>query len=168
AHRCRGIVRLREKPGSSPRQRCRQSTGKKTGMPRTWSMLGRQATRPIARMAGQIVISALRSLDAPPRAIGWSRSGALAHLRAGLRRNAGQTRSREAVLKARISIVSTFRAIAAIIALCGGTFAAGPTAAHELRPAIATAILDRSGAIELRVTLNLEAYVAGIGALRSD
>jgi hypothetical protein len=71
-------------------------------------------------------------------------------------------------LKARISIVSTLRAIAAIIALCGAAFAAGPTAAHELRPAIATATLDRSGSIELRVTLNLEAYVAGIGAQRSD
>jgi HupE/UreJ protein len=71
-------------------------------------------------------------------------------------------------LKARIiSIASTLRAIAAIIGLCGGTFA-GPTAAHELRPAIATATLDRSGSIELRVTLNLEAYVAGIGAQRSD
>jgi hypothetical protein len=68
----------------------------------------------------------------------------------------------------RISIVSTLRAIAAIIALWGGTFAAGPTAAHELRPAIATATLDRSGAIELRVTLNLEAYVAGIGTQHSN
>jgi HupE / UreJ protein len=71
-------------------------------------------------------------------------------------------------LTTRISIVSTLRAIAAIIALWGGTFAAGPTAAHELRPAIATATLDRSGAIELRVTLNLEAYVAGIGAQHSN
>ena len=71
-------------------------------------------------------------------------------------------------MKARISIVSTLRAIAAIITLCGGTFAAEPTAAHELRPAIATATLDRSGTVELRVTLNLEAHIAGIGALRSD
>ena len=43
-----------------------------------------------------------------------------------------------------------------------------PAGAHELRPAIAAASIERSGAIELRISLNLEAYTAGIGAQHSN
>ena len=50
----------------------------------------------------------------------------------------------------------------AIAATIGGLIHA-PAAAHELRPAIVAASIERSGELELRVALNLEALIAGIG-----
>lgn len=40
--------------------------------------------------------------------------------------------------------------------------------AHELRPAIVSATIEKSGAIELRAAVNLEAWLAGVGGVHSD
>ena len=45
---------------------------------------------------------------------------------------------------------------------------AGPAAAHELRPAIATVIVAPDGEVEVGVTLNLEAAMAGIEPDHAD
>ena len=55
----------------------------------------------------------------------------------------------------------------AVVAAIAGLIGA-PAGAHELRPAIVAVSFDRSGGIELRVSLNLEAYTAGIGAQHSN
>ena len=51
-------------------------------------------------------------------------------------------------------------AIAAVI----GSLVMAPATAHELRPAIVGAEIERSGEVELRAALNLEAQIAEIGA----
>ena len=43
-----------------------------------------------------------------------------------------------------------------------------PAGAHEMRPAIAAVSIERSGGVELRISLNLEAYTAGIGPQHSN
>ena len=41
-------------------------------------------------------------------------------------------------------------------------------AAHELRPAIVTATIDKAGGVDVRASLNLEAWLAGIGSEHKD
>lgn len=55
----------------------------------------------------------------------------------------------------------------AVAAATAGLIGA-PAGAHELRPAIVAASIERAGGIELRISLNLEAYTAGIGAQHSN
>ena len=50
------------------------------------------------------------------------------------------------------------------IAAAIGSLVMAPATAHELRPAIVGAEIKRSGEIELRAALNLEAQIAEIGA----
>ncbi|MEZ5450528.1 MAG: hypothetical protein R3E89_16665, partial [Thiolinea sp.] len=45
---------------------------------------------------------------------------------------------------------------------------AGPLQAHEVRPAIADLDLDGQGAYQIRIRLNLEALLAGIGTEHED
>ena len=44
------------------------------------------------------------------------------------------------------------------------SLAGTPAAAHEMRPAIIAVDIDKSGALELRAALNIEAWIAGIGS----
>ena len=45
---------------------------------------------------------------------------------------------------------------------------AGPAAAHEIRPAVATMTLEPGGRYELAIVVNVEALIAGIGAEHRD
>jgi hypothetical protein len=63
--------------------------------------------------------------------------------------------------------VARRRIAAAMVILAAGLLSA-TAGAHELRPAIAAATIGRTGAVELRVTMNLEAYLAGIGPQHSN
>ena len=71
------------------------------------------------------------------------------------------------------STVSALRLISstlllAVLAFLAATLVVAPAGAHELRPAIASATIDRAGSVELRVAMNLEAYIAEIGAEHGD
>lgn len=48
------------------------------------------------------------------------------------------------------------------------TFGAKPADAHELRPTIVTMEIEPLGKFDLRINLNLEAFITGIGAEHSD
>lgn len=54
------------------------------------------------------------------------------------------------------------------MALLGTALLAATAQAHELRPAIATLAVEPDGAVELGITLNLEAVMAGIGPEHED
>lgn len=56
----------------------------------------------------------------------------------------------------------------ALVVLGTTWLASVPAGAHEIRPAIATMTVEPSGQIELRMTLNLEAYLANIGPDHAD
>ncbi|HSF96577.1 MAG TPA: HupE/UreJ family protein [Thermohalobaculum sp.] len=65
----------------------------------------------------------------------------------------------------RITLSAIILVLAAFLA---ATLVIAPAGAHELRPAIAAATIERSGAVELRVAMNLESYIAGIGPQHSN
>ena len=60
------------------------------------------------------------------------------------------------------------RAVLVILLACFGSLFYASAQAHEMRPAIVTASFDRSGDVEIRIALNLEAQIAGIGPEHSS
>lgn len=63
-------------------------------------------------------------------------------------------------------IVSAF--VLTVAAFVAAALVVKPARAHELRPAIASVTLDSARGLKLSVSMNLEAYVAGIGAAHTD
>ncbi|MDH3667644.1 MAG: HupE/UreJ family protein [Paracoccaceae bacterium] len=55
-----------------------------------------------------------------------------------------------------------------IVSLVAASLVVAPARAHEIRPAIASATIEESGALEVQVALNLEAYLAEIGPEHGD
>jgi hypothetical protein len=66
------------------------------------------------------------------------------------------------------SVRQAASALLALIALLLTAGLAGPVAAHELRPAIATVAVAPDGGVEVGITLNLEAAMAGIEPDHAD
>lgn len=50
----------------------------------------------------------------------------------------------------------------------GGLFAVASAAAHEIRPALATATFDAAGHYQIELSLNIEALLAGVSPLHKD
>jgi hypothetical protein len=49
------------------------------------------------------------------------------------------------------------------VTLLAAALLAAPVPAHEIRPAMVTVTVEPDGTVELAITLNLEAVMAGIG-----